>query len=153
VQIRQSSIPAGRCYPGLLRRLGAILYDGLLLSAILFAATAFILLFNGGAAITPDQWLFPVYLISISFLFFGGFWTHGGQTLGMRAWKIRVISLSGGKITWSQALIRFTGAMLSWAAAGIGYWWIVFSAENNGWHDLLSRSRIVRTESSAEDAG
>ncbi|MGH8500437.1 MAG: RDD family protein, partial [Methylococcales bacterium] len=147
-QTNRPGIPKGRPFPGFRRRLGAILYDGLVLSGLLFAATACVLPFNGGQAISPDQWQFPAYLALVSFLFFGWFWTHGGQTLGMRAWKIRVTNLSGEPITWSQALIRFACALLSWSAAGIGYWWIAFSRDHNGWHDLLSRSRIVWMDSS-----
>ena len=125
-----------------MRRLGAIFYDSLLLGGLLFAATACLLPFNEGEAIAPDRWLFPAYLLLVSYFFFAWFWTHGGQTLGMRAWKIRVASFSGEPITWSQATTRFTGALISWAAAGIGFLWIVFNKEKNGWHDLLSRSRI-----------
>lgn len=144
---QHSRIPMNRPCPGILRRLGAILYDSLVLCGLLSAATACILPFNGGEAIAPGQWAFPVYLVVVSFLFFGWFWTHGGQTLGMRAWRIRVISQSGAPLTWLQALARFFGAMLSWSAAGIGYWWIAFSEEHNGWHDWLSRSRIVWMDS------
>lgn len=149
-QSGRSSVAKNRPHPGILRRFGAILYDGLLLSGLLFAATLCILPFNGGEAIAPDQWLFPVYLLVVSFLFFGWFWTHGGQTLGMRAWKIKVIGRSGHPVTWVQALIRFAGAVLSWTAAGIGYWWIAFSEEHAAWHDLLSHSRIVWMDHSAK---
>lgn len=130
-------------YPGLLRRLGALFYDSLLLIGVWFFATACVLPLNRGEAFMPGEWLFSVYLILVAFLFFGWFWTHGGQTLGMRAWKIRVVSRAGGNITWVQALVRFSGAALSFGAAGIGIWWILFSPENNAWHDCLSRSRIV----------
>lgn len=126
-----------------MRRLGAVFYDSLLLSGLLFTATACLLPFTGGEAIASGEWLFLAYLLLVSFLFFAWFWTHGGQTLGMRAWKIRVVSFSGEPITWSQAVIRFTGALISWGAAGVGYLWIVFSKEKNGWHDLMSCSRIV----------
>ncbi|MGH8550362.1 MAG: RDD family protein [Methylococcales bacterium] len=145
---QRSNRSKDRPHPGVIRRLAAILYDTVVLIGLLFAATACILPFHEGEAIVPDQWLFPVYLVGVSFLFYGWFWTHGGQTLGMRAWKIRVISRSGGALTWPQALVRFIGAILSWSAAGIGYWWIAFSKEHNGWHDSLSGSRIVWMDSS-----
>jgi uncharacterized RDD family membrane protein YckC len=147
IQPPHGRIAANRGYPGLLRRLGAVLYDSLILGGVWFAATACLLPLNGGEAIAPGQWLFPVYLVLVSYLFFGWFWTHGGQTIGMRAWKIRVVSCSGKALTWRQALIRFGCAILSWSAAGVGYWWIAFSDDRNGWHDLVSGSRIVWMDS------
>ncbi|MEN8260121.1 MAG: RDD family protein, partial [Pseudomonadota bacterium] len=78
--------------PGFFRRLGAIFYDSLLLLSVLFVATALILPFNEGEAFHSNQHYYPLFLLILSLLFFGWFWTHGGQTLGMRAWKIKVCS-------------------------------------------------------------
>ena len=75
--------------------MAAIVYDLFLLTAVLFVATAIALPLNAGAAFTSGQYLYPVYLLAVSFLFFGWFWTHGGQTLGMRAWKIIVLNRLG----------------------------------------------------------
>ena len=74
--------------PGPIRQIMAMIYDFLLLlSALLFAAIIPVAL-NSGEAITPGNVFFLLYLLSVCFLFYGWFWTHGGQTLGMRAWKI-----------------------------------------------------------------
>ena len=142
-------IPAGATAAppsGLLRRLGAVLYDALLLIGVWFLATACVLPLNRGEAFLPGTPLFTVYLVLVTFLFFGWFWTHGGQTLGMRAWKIRVVNRSGGKLSWSQALVRFSCAVVSLGAAGFGYWWIAFSSQKQAWHDIASRSQVVRVE-------
>ena len=96
----------------LLRRLGAIVYDALLLFAVLFVATALVLPLTGGEAVSPHHPFFSTYLFFICFFFYAWFWTHGGQTLGMRAWKIRVQRRDGGGITWWQALVRFLLANL-----------------------------------------
>ncbi|MEE2766490.1 MAG: RDD family protein [Pseudomonadota bacterium] len=139
--------------PGLLRRLGAILYDGLLLVAVLFATTALVLPVNDGKAFEPEQSIYPLYLLGVTFLFYGWFWTHGGQTLGMRAWRIRVICESGGNLTWARAWARFIAAILSWSAAGFGFWWIAISRKKNGWHDSMSKTRVVwvASENKASD--
>ncbi len=131
--------------PGLLRRLGAIFYDSLLLVAVLFFSTAILLPLNRGEAFQPDQLYFPIYLIAVSFLFFGWFWTHGGQTLGMRAWKLKVCSQNRTPIGWPQALLRFTAALLSWSVFGLGFLWIIFNRNKCAWHDWLSNTRIVRS--------
>ena len=96
--------------PNLLRRLAAVFYDLLLLLSVLVVATALILPFNAGEAFT-SSWLYSLYLLVISFIFYGWFWTHGGQTLGLRAWKLCVLTIDQKPISWRQAFLRFCGAM------------------------------------------
>ena len=93
--------------PGLFRRLGAIFYDSLLLIATWFLFTIFALPLTMGEAIPAGNILYRLYLLLIALAFFGGFWTHGGQTLGMRAWRIKVQQPNGQLITWRQVLLRF----------------------------------------------
>ncbi|MGR9114833.1 MAG: RDD family protein [Gammaproteobacteria bacterium] len=127
---------------GFLRRLTAMLYDSLLLIAILFAATAAALPFNHGEAFTSNNYYYLAYLILVSFLFFGWFWTHGGQTLGLRSWKLKVLTVDQRPLTWRQAFIRFITAILSWTAIGLGFLWIFVDKNNRGWHDLLSNTAV-----------
>lgn len=120
----------------------ALWYDALLLLAILFFATALALPFNAGQAFSSGQTIYPIYLLTISFVFYGWFWTHGGQTLGLRAWKIKVCSQDGGSIGWRQAGLRFAVAALSWACFGLGFLWCLFDKDGLCWHDHLSNTRI-----------
>jgi uncharacterized RDD family membrane protein YckC len=128
--------------PGFFRRLTVILYDLLLLIAVLFVATALILPFNSGQAYTAQQIFFPLYLLLVSFLFYAWFWTHGGQTLGLRAWKIKVLTLNEKPIGWKQALLRFTAAILSWGFFGLGFLWILIDKNQRSWHDHLSKTAL-----------
>ena len=133
-------------YAGLLRRLMAIIYDILLLLAVLFIATSVAMALNHGEAIEPGQSLYPfyiVYLIIISFFFYGWFWTHGGQTLGMKTWKMKLVHINGETITWSLAFIRFISAAASWAAAGLGFLWSLVQPEKRTWHDIASRCVVI----------
>jgi uncharacterized RDD family membrane protein YckC len=128
--------------PGLLRRLAAIFYDFLLLIGLLFVATALLLPFNGGQAIPAQQFLFPLYLLLVSFFFYAWFWTHGGQTLGLRAWKIKVLTPDMKPISWTQALLRFTAAIISWGFFGLGFLWILIDKNKRSWHDHLSKTAL-----------
>ncbi len=128
--------------PGLFRHLAIATYDALLLLAVLFLATAIVLPFNSGEAFTANQYLFPCYLLTISFIFYGWFWTHGGQTLGMRAWKVKVLTFNHQPISWSQAFIRFMLAFISWAIFGLGYLWKIVDKQNYTWHDRLSKTAL-----------
>jgi uncharacterized RDD family membrane protein YckC len=130
---------------GLARRLAAVAYDLLLLAAVLFVATLIVLMLRGGREIPPGSlWLmlYRLYLLLVAFLFFGWFWTHGGQTLGMRAWRLRLVTLEGGVVGWQRALLRFVAAWLSAVPFGLGFAWSAIDPEGRAWHDLLSRTRI-----------
>lgn len=99
--------------------MAAILYDSLLLAGVLFAATALALalavLIAGSESVKAHSPLqgnpfFSTYLLLVCFFFFAGFWICGGQTLGMRAWRLRVQRQDGWTIGWWQALLRFLSA-------------------------------------------
>jgi len=128
----------------LARRLAALIYDALVLAAVLTCFTLIAVLFRGFRPIEPATWWFDTSLIAISVVFYGWFWTHGGQTLGMRAWRIRVVGRDGGDVPWSRAIGRFFAAWLSALPVGLGYWWSLIDTENLCWHDRLSRTLLVR---------
>jgi len=129
--------------PGFLRRLAAQIYDLFLLIALLFLATALLLPFTAGEAVSAQQTLiYRIYLTVISFLFYGWFWTHGGQTLGLRAWKIKLLTLEQKPISWNQALLRFATAIVSWSFFGLGFLWILIDKNRHSWHDHLSKTAL-----------
>lgn len=128
---------------GLPRRLAAILYDSLLLLAIYFVATLLWMAVTGAAVAIYDL-LFRLYLVAIGLLYFGWFWTHGGQTLGMRTWRIEVAAADGGPLTWRQAALRGVAALLSWAVLGAGFWSALLRRDRRTWHDRLSSSVLRR---------
>jgi uncharacterized RDD family membrane protein YckC len=129
--------------PGLLRRLAAMLYDGLLLTALLFVATAMITLPLGSpSGVMLLAFQFFIFGI-IPLLFFVGFWVRGGQTLGMRAWRLKLERLDGGKISWSDALKRHLAALVSILLFGLGFIWILLDPQKLAWHDRLSKTRLI----------
>lgn len=158
-------------YVGLVRRLMAIMYDLFLLLALLFIATSAVMVFNQGNAIAPGHPLYAFYvtcLLIISFCFYGWFWTHGGQTLGMKTWKMKLQQSNAQSITWPLALIRFTTTIISllvivwavkyasdrsltmtiWPVAGIGlagisFFWSLFDPQRRTWHDIASNCVLV----------
>jgi uncharacterized RDD family membrane protein YckC len=123
--------------------LAAIAYDALLLGAVLFVATAILLPLTGGGAIRPNHGLYTAYLVAVSFGYFGWFWTHGGQTLGMRSWHLRLLGAGRNGATWRQALVRFVGACFSWLALGAGFLWLLADPDRSTWHDRISGTKIV----------
>jgi uncharacterized RDD family membrane protein YckC len=126
------------------RRLAALCYDALLLAALVVCFTLLVLAVRLGTAVPPGSWWFLLCLVAIAAAFFCGFWVHGGQTLGMRAWRIRVVREDGRPLTWSRAALRFAAALVAALPAGLGLWWGVFDAGKRGWHDRWTGTRVVR---------
>ncbi len=128
---------------GLLRRLGAMTYDGLLLLAVLFMATLALMPLTGGEAISSRSHLYPAYLLLVAWLYFTAQWVRGGQTLGMRAWRIRLLKQDGGAPDWFACSLRFAVALLCWAPAGLGYLSGIARPDRLAWHDRISGTRLV----------
>jgi uncharacterized RDD family membrane protein YckC len=160
---------------GIFRRLAALLYDLLLVVALAFAATfALLPLTRGEAILTSTQGFvghaYHAVLALLAFAYFGWSWTRSGQTLGMRAWRIRLLDADGRRLGWAGSLVRFLlGAGLVWLAA-LGGWylwqpgsplalagsglllvplvlnyaWIHFDAEGRSLLDLAGGARVRR---------
>ena len=93
------------------------------------------------AAEPGDGW-FRLYLLAVAALFFSAFWRRG-ETLGMRAWRLRVVGPDGRPPGWGRALGRFAAAILSWAVLALGFLWVLVDPERLAWHDRLSGTRLV----------
>ncbi|SKA73644.1 Uncharacterized membrane protein YckC, RDD family [Thiothrix eikelboomii] len=133
------------------RRMAAVLYDTLLIgvtTAIIGGILATIVAQVGGIELHPgsrlSNLLFLLDLV-IAFFLFGWFWTHGGQTLGMRAWNIKVVTDDGSPFLWPQAFFRYVGALFSWLALGVGFWMAIFDPQKLTWHDRFSRTHLIHT--------
>ncbi|MCK5394378.1 MAG: RDD family protein [Gammaproteobacteria bacterium] len=149
--MNDTASPDKPVYAGLFRRLFAIFYDSFLLIAILFIVTAIATALNQGNAIEPDDTFYPLYVFivfSLSYLYFAWFWIHGGQSLGMKTWRIQLRSTDNRKIGWKTAGIRFVIALFSWGFFGLGFLWALFDKKNRCWHDLASHTELLDLKTS-----
>jgi uncharacterized RDD family membrane protein YckC len=125
------------------RRLAAAIYDGLLLAAIWMVAAMADVLVRGLANLPPNMHVFRAVLLLSSLLFFGWFWTHGGQTLGMRVWRLQLRRADGGPLQWPTALSRYAFAWVAWLPAGAGVLLSAVDPQKRAWHDRLSGTELV----------
>jgi uncharacterized RDD family membrane protein YckC len=130
------------------RRLAALLYDTLLLGALLMVYTAAVLYFTHGQALlgeTVGAWvyLYRLGLIALVAAYFVVNWTHSGQTLGMRAWRLHAVDRDGRRLTLGPAALRFACALLAWLPAALGVLWLYVDRERLALHDRLSGTRIL----------
>ena len=152
----ESSSPS----PSLLRRLAALLYDILLvvplvmLSVALFMGARTLLLGPPAenTVVQLDANLVRLVAFATVATFFCGFWLKSGQTLGMQAWRIKLVSTDGGQPSAGQEILRCFGALVSAAAFGLGYLWCLVDRNDRYWHDYLSRTRLIMVPKRNRDA-
>ena len=155
-------------HPNTIKRLLAALYDGFLVLATIFIATALTMPFTKGEVAANNRIYMSFYLLFVAYIFFAWFWTHGGQTLGMRVWKQKLIGLDGKAVNWQQSFIRFISGLPAWGLFIIGlilwiksdiaesltnipgwlftltgFIWVLLNTKSNNWRDKLSGTQII----------
>lgn len=143
--------PTAQQSPFLLRRLAAMLYDTLLVLPLIMAGVA---LFMGARTLlwgpAVDELAAPmdarvVQLVALVCTtgFFCAFWLKSGQTLGMQAWRIKLVNFSGEAPNARQGIIRCLAAVLSAGCGGLGYLWCLVDRNGRYWHDYLSGTELI----------
>ena len=128
---------------GLFRLLLVIIYDGVILLGLLLIGAALASPLDSGNQRALRDPVFTIYLAGIWFTYLAVCWRHGGMTLGMRAWRVKLYSASG-RPDWAQCALRFGVSLLSAASAGLGFAWMLVDREKRTWHDMASNTRLVR---------
>jgi uncharacterized RDD family membrane protein YckC len=153
--------------PTVKRRLAAFIYEGVLLFGVLMIAG---IAYSASTGLrdpaTQGTLGLQIFLFVILGLYFGWFWSHGGQTVAMKAWHIRLTNTLGGPVSMSRALMRYLlswlwfapallAAYLSGLKSGGTYFGIVasgvlayaalsrMSPERQFWHDVVCGTRLV----------
>ena len=151
----------------LLRRLAAIFYDCLILFFAVYIPSSIAVVAIRHKGLEPGNHLWQIYLVLITFFYFAAFWTYGGQTLGMKAWHLRLRRLDGGAVTLWQALLRFlvvmapvllAGAIYSlpdggtpqtvladacFAVVVLSFLWSLVDRRKRTWHDRISETDLI----------
>jgi len=132
----ESSKPAS-----VFRRFAAFIYDCLLICALFFFVTAVAVRLNDGEAI--EHSLYKVALVPLAWIFFGWFWINGGQTLGMRAWRIKLVNDSGESVSVGATLVRFCIGLVLLPVVLLPAF---FDKTGRGLHDRVARTRVISTK-------
>jgi uncharacterized RDD family membrane protein YckC len=137
-------------------RLLALLYDFFPALALWFLASAIFTVshtFLGHHAVRENmaqfgalQWLLWLTCWLLTGLYATASWRRGGQTLGMRPWRLSVVAADGRKPTWRALWLRYAVGTLSLLVGGLGFWWAWFDREKLTWHDRISNTRMQRSQ-------
>jgi uncharacterized RDD family membrane protein YckC len=125
-------------------RIAAMIYESLLVTAVVFIAALPFLYLIGTAESGWMRHVFQLYLLGVLFAYFSAFWLRSGQTLAMKTWRIRLVDRNGGRITLRQALLRFFLALFGMMLGGIGFWWALVDRDRQFLHDRIAGTRLVR---------
>ena len=133
------------------RRVAALLYDCVLLAALLVIFTSGAVFLNHRVAVEPKTagawfYLYQAGLVGVIAGYYLINWTRSGQTLGMRAWHLRAVTESGKRMALKAAALRFALGVLAWAPAALGVLWLYVDPEHLALHDRLSKTRVVHLD-------
>jgi uncharacterized RDD family membrane protein YckC len=140
INAEQNNSPEQGFPAGIGRRLGALMYDSLLILALWFL-TGFIWVPLSGEVVTGFAFQMTLLLETIGF--YGFCWYKQGETLGMRAWHIRLVDESGHRVNLQQIALRCLVGPISLACAGLGYLWLFIGQDKQTWHDKASNTLVV----------
>ncbi|MBE0483474.1 MAG: RDD family protein [Bacterioplanes sp.] len=137
-------------YPtaSLFRRLAAFVYDGLivialyiLLGGLFITAISKLMGAEQLIELTPAPALTMLFVIC--FFYYSHSWLRGGQTVGMKAWQIKLVNENPRSLQVSQCMLRTGTGFFSIILFGAGFWWILIDKQHRTWHDIASLTRVV----------
>ena len=126
-------------YVTIWRRSASILYDSLLVIAVLIVMSLPFFSFNLEENLSLKI-IVQIYYYLITQYFFVWFWVNNEGTLGMKTWKIKIVSEDGNKITYKEAIIRFNTAILSFIFFGLGFLISFLRKDKKCLHDFISKT-------------
>lgn len=130
--------------PGIARRLGAMLYEGLVVFALLLVGFLLPQIVLSGFGMVASGRLLWVHVFLLLLAYFLWCWLHGGQTLPMKTWKLQLLSEDGRPLRPLQALLRYLAAWPS-LLTGLGVLWALIDRDRQFLHDRIAGTRIVST--------
>ena len=137
--------PPRSAHPGW--RLLAMLYDAFPLLGLWFLVGVAALGLNRGEAIRSDTWggtLELLALLAVTGLYATTSWRRGGQTIGMKPWRLYVTAVDGGPPAPGRLWLRYLVGIASLLSAGLGFWWMWIDRDGLAWHDRASGTRMIR---------
>lgn len=130
-------------------RVLALVYDFFPMLALWFATSLAVYLLRGEVPVRPGS-LAANALFALLWLLTGAYavvsWRRGGQTLGMRPWRLKVVAADGRPASWRALCMRFVVASVSTLVFGLGLLWSLVDRERRSWHDLAAGTRFVRLD-------
>ena len=133
---------------GFLKRVLALVYDSLLIGAIVLVLSLLLVFVNGGY---PESGSFVSFiqffiLVFTGPIFYSYFWiVNKGQTTGMQAWKIKLVTTDETELNIKKTMLRCLISTISFVCFGLGYFWILYDKNNLSWSDIFTKTKVIKT--------
>lgn len=138
-------------FAGYAQRLLAYIVDAVILGVVVVVLSFVLFAIVAGAASSDSDglaaagvvvWLILILVVSLAY--FPYFWARGGQTPGMRMFRLRVVrDVDGGPISGTAAVLRLFGYWVNQVVFYIGFIWIFVDKRRRGWHDLIAGTVVI----------
>lgn len=144
-------------YPtaGLLHRLLAMAYDALVLLALYIILGG--LLFTALTQVSGSEEMLraspaqaATIFYTITFLYYMHSWRRGGQTIGMKAWRLYLTTEDNSPVRLSHCILRSGAGFFSLGIVGLGYFWMLIDKRQRTWHDIASLTRVIHKPKGVE---
>jgi uncharacterized RDD family membrane protein YckC len=146
-------VTAEESLPSLRRRLTSMIYESLLILGVLSVSFMLPHLALGwGLGIVAPGWLLLLHVMLVMGIYFVWYWAHGGQTLAMQTWKLKISTPSGVPPAPTLLILRYLLAWPSVLVYGVGIIWALFDRDRQFLHDRLAGTRIVFKANTAAGA-
>lgn len=127
------------------RRLLCLIYEVLILAAVLLAGTLPIVLMTRQWDPLLSRTLLQLWLMVLCGGFYVWQWTRSGQTLPMKTWRLQLLTVEGKPLNVMRAIARYLAALLSVATLGLGFLWALVDRNRQFLHDRLAGTKVVVT--------
>lgn len=138
---------------GFLIRLVAYIIDAIILAIgqgilmAIFGLSSFMTQSGGGSQVSIGalQIIGFILILVWDIGYFVYFWSSSGQTPGKMIMGIKVVSVDGGPVSVGKAIVRLIGYAISGIVIYLGFLWIIWDKEKQGWHDKIASTYVVKT--------
>lgn len=146
--------PAGRptSVATLKRRLVSLIYEALLLAAVLLAGALPIVVITQGWQPSVARLTLQLALLLLCGFYFVWQWMRTGQTLPMKTWRLRLVAADGARVSAKRAVMRYLAAWAGTLLAGTGFLWALIDHERCFLHDRLAGTRIINEQNDSAAA-
>ena len=125
-------------------RLACMIYEALLLAALLLLASATFVALGGDASDARGRTLLQAWLVVVMGVYYVWSWSAGRRTLPMRTWRLRLVDRAGAPPDAGTALVRFLAAAIALPLGAAALWWALIDRERQFLHDRIAGTRVVR---------
>ena len=133
----------GAAIPTVKRRLISLIYEALILAAVLLAATLPVVMLTRSWEHLAARTTLQAWLLVLCGCFYVWQWAGTGQTLPMKTWNLRLVSHDGSPVSRARALARYAAALVSVATLGLGFLWALLDRDRQFLHDRLAGTKLI----------